>query len=364
MTSIAQSENDSTGLFLNITPKTTFKFGGAVWVNYAYQNWVSLGQGRKRGLRFDNVRLSLDGTHGDHLLFSAQYRIYGYTRAVHHAWFGYKLNERNQIELGITQIPFGLLPFATHSFWFGLGYNMGMEDDYDAGIKWRHENDTWVLHVAFFLNEEYGDATKLDRYSVDIVRVENQQNEEFAQCNLRFAYIFGKDTDNSSEVGIHNLETSKYGYHWQTALHYSGRYGNWNPEFQVARYKYHQENPESIDNRLILLGNLTSSRLVAARGTLINANLRRFWDVNWGPFKRFNAYYNYSTVLKDKKSFKDSQLHDPGCVLEAGPFWIWIDFLYGKNAWYLNDSPENSGPGPGGTDKWEYRFNVSFEWYF
>lgn len=367
----AQTETDTSGLIIKPTDKTTLKFGGAVWGNYAFQKWVSPDQGRKRGLRFDNLRLSFDGTHGDHLLFSAQYRIYGYTRVLHHAWFGVKPNENNQIELGITQVPFGLLPFATHSFWFGLGYNFAMEDDYDAGIKWHHKNNAWDLHLAFFLNEEYGDATCLDRYSVDLVRQGDQQNEEFAQWNLRLAYTAGESTDYRSEFGIsaelgkiHNLETSKYGYHWQAAFHYGGRYKDWNPEFQIARYEYNPENPVGIDNQLILMGNLTSTRLVAAKGTLFNGNLRRFWDVNWGPIKRFNAYYNYSTVLKDDSSFKTSQLHDPGCVLEAGPFWMWIDFLIGKNAWYLNDSPENSGPGAGATDKWVYRFNISFEWYF
>ena len=69
-------------------------------------------------------------------------------------------------------------------------------------------------------------------------------------------------------------------------------------------------------------------------------------------------------MFKDESTFKDSQLIDPGCVFEAGPFWIWVDLLFGKNAWYLNDSPEHSGLGPGGTDKWEYRFNLNFEWYF
>jgi hypothetical protein len=115
---------------------------------------------------------------------------------------------------------------------------------------------------------------------------------------------------------------------------------------------------------VVLLGNLTSTRHVAAKGTLVNANLRHFWDVAWGPVQGFNAYYNYSHLFKDEAEFKDSQLHNPGCVFEAGPFWVWVDFLIGKNAWYLNDSPEMSGMGPGGTDEWEYRFNLSLEWYF
>jgi len=164
------------------------------------------------------LRLSVDGKHGDHLLLSAQYRLYGYTRAVHHAWFGYKFNEENQLELGITQAPFGILPFATHSFWFGLGYYVGMEDDYDAGLKWHHTNKAWDLNLAFFYNEEYGDATSLDRYSVDLVRVGDQQNQEIAQGNLRLTYTFGKDTKQSSEIGfsgefggVDNLTTARPG---------------------------------------------------------------------------------------------------------------------------------------------------------
>lgn len=350
--------------------ETTFRLSGALWINYAYQEWRSPDQGRKRDLRFDNLRLSVDGSHGEHLLFSGQYRLYGYTRALHHGWLGYRFDPRNRLEVGVTQVPFGLLPWATHSFWFGLGYYVGAEDDYDAGVKWHHDGEAWDVHAAFFLNEEYGDATSLARFSVDVVRAEEQQNEERNQGNLRVAYTFGKEGA-TTELGISgeyggldNLTTERTGSRWQAAFHYLGRYGDWNPELQVMRYVYDPENPAGVDDRLVLMGNLTSSRLVAAKGTLINANLRRFWDVRWGPFQKFNAYYNYSHLLKDESSFEDSQLHDPGAVLQAGPLWIWIDLLVGKNAWYLNDSPQASGMGPGGTNEWETRFNVNFEWYF
>jgi len=352
-------------------PETTFDFSGALWVNYSYQEWKSPDQGKKRGMNFDNLRLAVDGTHGENLVFSGQYRLYGYTRAIHHAWVGYRWAESNQVELGVTQVPFGLLPFATHSFWFGLGYYVGVEDDYDAGVKWHHEGSAWDLHLAYFFNEELGDATNLNRYSVDLVRAGEDQNEEFSQGNVRVAYTIGKGTSNTSQFGISgqyggidNLEVDKHGDRWHAAFHYHGRYGAWNPEVQITRYEYNPQNPEGVDDRLMLMGNLTSTRHVAAKGTLANGNLRRFWDVDWGPFKSFNAYYNYSHVFKDEAEFKDSQLHNPGCVLQAGPLWIWIDFLIGKNAWYLNDSSEMSGMGPGGTDEWEYRFNINFEWYF
>ncbi len=347
-------------------------FSGALWVNYANQAWLSPDQGKKRGLRFDNLRLAMDGTYRDEFFFSAQYRIYGYTRALHHGFFGYRPNERDRIELGVTQVPFGLLPFATHSFWFGLGYNLGMEDDYDAGIKWHHDGGAWESDLAFFANEEYGDSTSLDRYSTDLVRDGEQQNEEAGQLNARFAYVFGKDTEASSEFGvsaqlgrIYNRTTERDGDHWQAAVHYRGRYGDWNPEVQIARYEYDPANPDGVDDRLVLFGNLTAKRLVASEGTLLNVNLRRFWEVGGdNALDRFNLYLNYSRHFKDESEFQDSQLINPGALFEFGPFWIWVDLLFGKNAQYLNDSEANSGPGPGGTDEFEYRGNISFEWYF
>ena len=35
-------------------------------------------------------------------------------------------------------MPFGLLPTASQSFWFGSGYYLGIEDDYDPGLVLVH----------------------------------------------------------------------------------------------------------------------------------------------------------------------------------------------------------------------------------
>ena len=65
--------------------------------------------------------------------------------------------------------------------------------------------------------------------------------------------------------------------------------------------------------------------------------------MNKGVFQRFNVYYNYSHLFEDEEAFPDSQLHNPGGVLEFGPFWVWIDFLWGKKAWYLNGPEQRYG---------------------
>jgi len=183
--------------------------GGAVWINYAHQDWVGDDQGRKDNLRFDNLRLAVDSSYANFLM-SAQYRFYSYTSALHHAWIGYRFGEDNQVELGVSQVPFGILPFGSHNFWFMIPYFVGLEDDYDAGIKWHYGfADDWTLDTAFYLNEEYDDATDLDRYSVDVVRDGDQQNDERNQFNLRLAYDWKLSSAFPGDMGIWTTEPQR-----------------------------------------------------------------------------------------------------------------------------------------------------------
>lgn len=351
-------------------PKPEINIGGAIWVNYASQNWLGKGQG-KRGLRFDNLRLAIDGSYKDFVM-SAQYRWYNFSEAVHHAWFGYQFAEDNQLELGITQVPFGILPFGSHNFWFMIPYYVGLEDDYDAGIKWHYGfGDNWTLDLGYFVNEEYGDATNLDRYSVDVVRVNEQQNEERNQFNARLVYDFKHGERSHTEVGVSgrygdldNRTSGKTGDYWAAAVHANAFIGPWNLMLEGMRYEYNPENPTGVSNDLVLMANLASKRLIAAKANILVANFAYDFGAVGGPIDRLNCYNNFSYMDKDVDEFKDSQLNDTGCLVAMGPFWIWIDLIYGKNAWYLNDSEDNSGFGAGGTDKWEQRFNVNFEWYF
>ena len=350
--------------------KPEVKFGGAIGINYADQNWLGKGQG-KRGLRFDNLRLAVDGSY-DKFLVSAQYRWYSFSRALHHVWFGYEFEEDNRIELGVTQVPFGILPYASHSWWFVIPYYVGLEDDYDAGIKWHNATlGNWTLDLAYFVNEEYADATNLDRYSVDVVRVDEQQNEERNQFNVRVAYDFKHGKRSHTELGVSgrygdldNRTTGKSGDYWAAAIHANAFLGPWNLMLQGARYEYNPENPAGVSNDLVLMANLGSKRLVAAKADILVANVAYDFGAVGGPIDRLNCYNNYSYMDKDVAEFKDSQINDTGCSITMGPFWIWVDLIFGKNAWYLNDSEENSGFGPGGTDDWERRLNLNFQWYF
>jgi hypothetical protein len=70
--------------------------------------------------------------------------------------------------------------------------------------------------------------------------------------------------------------------------------------------------------------------------------------------------------LKDENAFADTHLITPGLQIRMGPVWVWVDIIMGRNASFLNDSLAQSGVGPGAIrpDRFEYRPNVQFQWYF
>ncbi|MEL7160638.1 MAG: hypothetical protein AAFN92_07755, partial [Bacteroidota bacterium] len=202
-----------------------------------------------RGFYIDQFRVSIDGDYGvadsTKLVFSSQIRFFSYQTLIHHMWMGVDWSKKHQVKLGVTQVPFGTLPGSTNSFWYSLGYYVGLEDDRDAGIKYHFSDKGWDVHLAYFMNAEYNSSTALNRFAPDLVRTGDQQNEERNQANLRLAKVFGKDPKNATEIGlsgeigqIKNRTTGSNGLRWKSAFHYVGNYGNWEPKFQLSRYVY------------------------------------------------------------------------------------------------------------------------------
>lgn len=362
---------------IDVGPKTDFEFGGAIWLRSTFQDWIQENQANQRGFYFDQFRLSLKGDHGldnnAKLKFSAQVRFWSYQFAVHHMWFGIALNDHHELRYGITNTPFGALPSISSSFWYSLNYYVGFEDDHDAGFHYIYKKDGFDFQFAYFRNEEYNNPELTNRFAPDLVVSGDQQNFERNQFNVRVAYTFGKDTSSTTEFGlsgevgqIENQLTDDSGDRWALAAHYVGYYGKWNPYAQVVKYEFDPNNPNEIDDRTVLMGFFSDQRSIAARATTLTGGLRRHWDIDWWLIDKINAYVEYSTILKEASNFSDSKLFNPGFVVQAGPFYIWTDFLVGQNAWWFNDSQENSGLGAGAanSEKWEFRYNFSLQWYF
>jgi hypothetical protein len=147
--------------------------GGAVRLQWSYEDYNEGNRERGGDLDFDTFRLNLDGSIDD-VLLSAEWRYYQYMQVIHHAWVGYRFDNDWQAELGITQVPFGNLPFNSHGFFFSSNYYLGLEDDYDAGLKFQRTTGNWDLRLAFFKNDELGGVDgfvndRAERYSFDVV---------------------------------------------------------------------------------------------------------------------------------------------------------------------------------------------------
>ena len=51
-------------------------------------------------------------------------------------WIGYRFNDSHRLQIGLTTVPFGVLPYTGNNYFFNLNYYAGLEDDADMGIKY------------------------------------------------------------------------------------------------------------------------------------------------------------------------------------------------------------------------------------
>lgn len=364
-----KTKKDSEGLQVKLADATKFKIGGALRFNYRNTDYNDVGKSKGGDMTFDIFRLDVKGQHND-LLFDAQYRWYSYMNVIHHGWFGYNFNENWQGQMGVTQVPFGLLPYASHNWWFSLGYYVGLEDDYDMGVKTVYKNGPFDLQLAFFKNGEWGNASKLERYSFDVVTSGDQQNEETNQLNARLAYTWKHAEKFSTEFGVsgqwgqlYNNTSDSNGAHWAGAFHVNGNYGPFNLMLEVAKFQYDPDNPTGVSDRTVQMGAFGASYPVASEGTLYIAGLAYTVPVNWGPITSLQFYNDYSHITKDESGFEDSQLNTLGFLISANPLYIYVDWVYGKNAIWVGGPGNSMAEGDSEAD-WHSLFNINFGYYF
>jgi hypothetical protein len=354
------------------------KVGGALRFNYTYDDddrWHQDGKEKGGDMKFDLFRLDLNGSYSD-LIISAQYRLMEDMHFLHHGWLGYNLSDQTGLQLGLTQVPFGLFPYASHNYWFGVPYYLGLEDDYDLGLKLIHQNGPFDLQLAFFKNGDLGSASDLERYSYDIVKEDvagvDQSNEETNQVNLRLAYTLDHGDLGSTELGtsgqwgqLYNSETERSGDHWAAAAHLNGNYGPFNLMLEVIEYQYNPENPVGISEKTVRMGAFGFGHDVAAEGTVYVAGLSYGVPVSWGPVSKLTFYDDYSRLVKAENDFEDSEINTLGCLVTAGPVYTYIDFIMGKNATWLGSvGADGFGAGGNRDDGWSTKFNINLGYYF
>lgn len=336
-----------------------FRLGGAVRFNLG---WLDYGPNSgTAGPDLELLRIDAGGARGS-FSYSLQYRWYDGFHAPHHAWLEWSSDDRQAVRIGIQQVPFGLLPYASNSFWFGSGYYLGIEDDYDLGVVWRRVDDEADLHVGLFLRDEYGTGARYDRYSFDVATTAEHPYRERERLNLRHARRWTLASDSLLELGlsgflgrIENRSGGGTHAHRGAAVHGQMSRGGFTVQGQWARYRY------AVPERRLALSAFQFPFEIAARADVLTANLAWQLPVS-GWLDTVTCYNNYSTTLVRGEGLRDSQQNVTGCSLAKGVMFTYVDWIAGRNMWFVG------GPGIGidepGGDRWRSRLNINVGFYF
>ena len=342
--------------------------GGAVRVNYGYKDYSEASKDKGGDLTFDMAAIKFDGKKGDWGL-AAEYRFTSSTDYIKYGYGIYNIDPEWQLQFGITKVPFGNRDFISNSWWFGLPYYLGFEDDHDVGVKAIYESNGWHTDFAFFKNAEYG-PTENKRYSTDLytgtINGTEYNNEETNQFNVRQTYTAEYEGGSTTMGGsvqygqIYNSKTGNNGDRYAVALHLDSSYQGWNLQLQAMQYEYNAADAE--DSNKIGVSVVSWQYEIASKGQAYSANIAKTFTTDWGSVKCYNDF-GIMTPDVDDDNYDNSMQNVTGCAISAGPTYTMVDFVMGKNMTFSTANNDHVGL-PEMGDDWDKRVNINFGYYF
>ena len=363
------------------------KIGGAVRFNIYDKSWVS--DQTQPEATFDTWRINVSARKaGVDLNF--EYRFYPTfgTHFIKQGYLGYGFSDDVYMSVGVSQVPFGITPYASYSWWFQAPYYVGLEDDYDMGIKFDITSiENLDINVGYFRQSEPegplygGDVTfgnsGAGRYSYDIVPSNGSSNRELDQFNLRAAYHIsdGLEVGLSGQFGgIYNQVLNQRKMSNAFAAHVLAKSGNFSFKGELISYNYNSlaDNGSSLET--ITMGAYGFPYEVATKANMYVAGMNYSWPVEFGPISNIEAHVDYTFIDKANENFTDAHHLIPGFLITAGNIYTYIDYAMGKNQPWLAET-FGTGLGKGTLDatgqpislsdlKWERRFNINIGYYF
>lgn len=344
-------------------------------------------------LSFDTLILKAD--YDSPTLFgAAQYRFYGgsflYRRAYGYhnypgeisfpvyAYVGTKLTPKDKVAVGVQPVPFDD-QFWGSAFLNSMGFVMGLEEVYNAGITYSHEEPSWKVEGGFFpasAPAAFGISTDSARYSVNIVKGERsdplssrnaERNMAIGRAQVRLASSPAGELHLSGSAWlstVHNFDTREDGNRRAFAVSLKGTHGPWHAKLLAARQTMSLRNPGGTDT--VTVGNYDAPFNIAADSKLVFGEIGR--SVDTGSFSMSaQLFANYAYVKKDSPGFRDTQR------LNLGAFWtdkatgrvrIWTEALLGRNDPFVGAGQYGNGAAQGGDSRWKASVMAIFGYYF
>lgn len=359
--------------------KPEVSFGGALRFNYNLSSWKEGQKERGGDFGYDVFRVNAKAKYKG-VKLNAEYRLYseGFGGGMlKQGWLGYDFSKENNLQIGLTQVPFGITQYNSHNWFFGINYYVGLEDDHDMGIKYTHNDEKWMYAIAFFKNAEelrFGSNSDVSdsRYSYDVSSSSDglYRNKEVNQLNVKVARKFssGKSKHilgvSAQYGGIYNLDTENTGDHYALAAHYELNSGNFNLKVQATKYKYNSENPAEQNDDVIAMTAYGFPYMVASEATTYTIGPAYSVPVKWGPISNLQFYNDFGFMDKANDSFEDTFMNVTGVLISAGNVYTYVDLAQGKDQPWIGpvwtDALYNGTPDA----DWETRFNINIGYYF
>jgi hypothetical protein len=387
---------DITGTGIRIGPVT---IGGAMRVNYVYGDYVETGSAPQRGgnggnFELDTFRINASLDY-QQWIGQLEYRWYDGYNFLHTGWLGYAFSDDDQLQFGITRVPFGPGPYGISQSWFfDQHYYVGLADDMDFGVKYLTNRGNWDLSLAYFISSEgnwNGASEESARYSYDAVRWESgiEPNgdvvaapvngyEERNQFNVRAIYRLEDiwlpaDIGVSMEWGELEGKRADDGHHWAVSAHMINTLGNFTLASQLTRYEYDVDGNSSGGNELVPMGAYDFAWPVAARAWIPAVSLSYRIDspgIAWLDY--LLPYLEYSSIIKRDGDYSDSEMFMLGSAWASGGWYIYSDLAYSNGNLFVGNKGDNYSNiydgvgdfGVDGNDKWNYRFNLNLAYYY
>lgn len=352
--------------------KPKVNVGGALRYNYLVSSWDENQKQIGGDFVYDFIRMNFEAKYKG-IYLNAEYRHYapgfggGFMKQ---GWMGYKLNENEDIHLGLTQVPFGIQTYNSHNWFFNLTYYVGLEDDHDLGVKYMNIGDKFEYHLAFFKGSELyslGGSREVnsERYAYDIVG----RNKEINQFNGKFVYKTGEELKNRFGIsaqygGLYNIDTKEVGDHYSLALHHEAFYKRWNLKTSIITTRHNPINAPGESRDVVQMGAYGFPYDVASDYEMYTAAISYDLPVDIGPISNLQFYNDFGYMDKRAEGFKNSAMNVTGMLVSAGDVYIYIDYALGYNhSWFGGDFTNELGAGKPDLG-WESRFNINFGYYF
>ena len=359
-----------------------FTLGGSISWRYVFKDYGE-SDTRAGDVDFDRAYLKLGWENGP---WKAEfnysfYRFEDYATWVtflKYGWVQYTFDENNIIKAGVTQVPFGITPYATHSWWESPAYYFGLEDDYDLGAVYTHKKDDWKFDFGYFVRDEgdwlsNGRSDESSRYSADVVPENSSGNKERNQFNFRSTYTIHHDEGRSSDIIlslqyglIPNEHTDDTGDHYAIGAAWHGKLKPWEFKLSWIHYNYNLKNPAGQSNNVVQFGYFdTFPYNVAKQGDLFVASGSYRIEVNKGPLTSITPYLEYSYLKKHKNSWADSEQFSAGVIWELGKLYVYSEVYLLKEHPDLGEGtfPNGFASGSGNAD-WHTFVLVTVAYFF